>query len=77
MNTFNPPSTACAKSGGAQFPFGGGKVSTTASFGIAGFHGSDAPAFSALMQQADKALYTAKRAGGNQVKMATAEMVEE
>jgi two-component system chemotaxis response regulator CheY len=54
----------------AQFPFGGGKVSTTASFGIAGFHGNEAPGFSALMQQADKALYTAKRAGGNQVKIA-------
>jgi two-component system cell cycle response regulator len=55
----------------SQFPFGGGTVSITASFGIAGFHGDDAPAFSALVQQADKALYTAKRAGGNQVKMAT------
>jgi two-component system, cell cycle response regulator len=52
-----------------QFPFGGGHVSTTASFGIAGFHGAEAPAFSALMQQADKALYAAKRAGGNQVKI--------
>jgi two-component system cell cycle response regulator len=57
----------------AQFPFGDGRVSTTASFGLAGFHGAHAPAFSALMQQADKALYTAKRAGGNQVKIACRE----
>jgi diguanylate cyclase (GGDEF)-like protein len=53
-----------------EFAFGGGRVSIAASFGIAGFHGKDAPAFSALVQQADKALYAAKRAGGNQVKIA-------
>jgi len=38
--------------------------------GIAGFCGKDAPTFQALAQQADKALYSAKRAGGNQVIMA-------
>jgi two-component system cell cycle response regulator len=55
-----------------QFCFGsGGKVSTTASFGIAGFQGKEAPDFTSLVQQADKALYTSKRAGGNQVNIAT------
>jgi diguanylate cyclase (GGDEF)-like protein len=52
---------------GYVFRFGGKNVSITASFGIAGFQGSEAPAFAALVQQADKALYEAKRAGGNQV----------
>jgi diguanylate cyclase (GGDEF)-like protein len=52
-----------------KFSFGGGKVSTTACFGIAGFSGSEAPEFNALMQQADRALYAAKRAGGNQLKL--------
>jgi two-component system cell cycle response regulator len=54
------------------FAFGGKKVSITASFGIAGFRGGDAPAFNVLVQQADKALYEAKRAGGNQVRIASA-----
>jgi two-component system, cell cycle response regulator len=50
------------------FAFGGARVSVTASFGIAGFHGKDAPEFSALVKQADEALYAAKRAGGNKVR---------
>ena len=45
-------------------------MSITASFGVAGFCGKDAPAFQTLVQRADKALYTAKRSGGNQVIMA-------
>jgi two-component system, cell cycle response regulator len=52
------------------FTFGGKNVSITASFGLAGFQGAEAPAFSALVQLADKALYEAKRAGGNQVRIA-------
>ena len=51
------------------FTFGGAKISITASFGIAGFRGKEAPAFTALVQQADKALYEVKRAGGNQVRI--------
>jgi len=53
------------------FTFGGKRVSIAASCGIAGFRGGEAPAFNLLVQQADKALYEAKRAGGNQVRMAS------
>jgi two-component system, cell cycle response regulator len=49
-----------------EFEFGGKAVSITASFGIAGFCGKEAPSFHTLVQRADKALYAAKRAGGNQ-----------
>jgi two-component system cell cycle response regulator len=54
------------------FTFGDKRVSITASFGIAGFRGGEAPAFKLLVQQADKALYEAKHAGGNRVRMAGA-----
>ena len=54
-----------------RFQFGGDTVSITASFGVAGYHGGESAKFSAILQLADKALYAAKRAGGNQVKMAT------
>jgi two-component system cell cycle response regulator len=50
-----------------KFLFGGDTVSVTASFGIAGFQGKEPPEFSKLVRQADKALYTGKRAGRNQV----------
>jgi len=50
-----------------EFRFGGNAVSITVSFGIAGFCGPDAPTFHTLTQRADKALYAAKRSGGNQV----------
>jgi two-component system cell cycle response regulator len=50
-----------------KFSFGGDTVSVTASFGIAGFQGKEPPEFSKLVRQADKALYTGKRAGRNQV----------
>jgi diguanylate cyclase (GGDEF)-like protein len=50
-----------------KFSFGGDVVSVTASFGIAGFQGKEPPDFSRLVKQADKALYSGKRAGRNQV----------
>jgi len=50
-----------------QFSFGGDVVSVTASFGIAGFQGKEPPDFTKLVRQADKALYSGKRAGRNQV----------
>jgi two-component system, cell cycle response regulator len=52
-----------------EFEFGDKRVSLTASFGIAGFCGKGAPTFPALVAQADKALYAAKRAGGNRVEV--------
>jgi two-component system cell cycle response regulator len=52
------------------FAFEDKNVSITASFGIAGFRGVEAPTFNMLVQQADKALYEAKHAGGNQVRIA-------
>src|SRR3984893_3506929 len=55
---------------GCEFAFAGSAVSITASFGVAGFCGNDAPTFQTLVRRADKALYTAKRSGGNQVVMA-------
>jgi len=50
-----------------KFSFGADVVSVTASFGIAGFQGKEPPDFGKLVRQADKALYTGKRAGRNQV----------
>jgi two-component system, cell cycle response regulator len=61
---------------GHAFVFSGEKVSITASFGIAGFLGAEAPTFGALVQQADKALYEAKHAGGNQVKVAATQATQ-
>jgi diguanylate cyclase (GGDEF)-like protein len=52
-----------------SFPFVGQSMSATASFGGAGFEGKDAPDFTVLMRQADRALYAAKNAGRNQVKI--------
>jgi diguanylate cyclase (GGDEF)-like protein len=54
---------------GCEFDFGGKRVSITASFGITGFCGRNSPTFQMLVAQADKALYAAKRSGGNQVKV--------
>ena len=48
-----------------QFVFGGKSVAVTASFGAAICQGKPAPGFSALVAEADEALYAAKRAGGN------------
>jgi diguanylate cyclase (GGDEF)-like protein len=47
--------------------FDGQGVSATASFGAVGFAGMDAPDFSSLVRAADKALFSSKQAGGNQI----------
>ena len=52
------------------FTFGGHAIGVTASFGISGFEGDEAPEFSRLVTQADVALYGAKREGNNRVKFA-------
>jgi two-component system cell cycle response regulator len=52
-----------------QFQIGDEKVAITASFGIAGFHGKEIVDFNTLVRRADKALYAAKRAGRNLVKI--------
>jgi diguanylate cyclase len=52
-----------------QFEIGKEKVSITASFGIAGFSGKETLDFTTLVRRADKALYAAKRAGHNLIKI--------
>jgi diguanylate cyclase (GGDEF)-like protein len=49
------------------FIAGDARIRITASFGTAGFHGSNAPAFEELAKLADSALYAAKRHGRNRV----------
>jgi diguanylate cyclase (GGDEF)-like protein len=52
-----------------QFEIGNERVSITASFGIAGFSGKETLDFTTLLRRADKALYAAKRAGRNLIKI--------
>src|SRR5882757_627303 len=52
-----------------KFSFGGEGISVTVSLGACGFQGKQPPEFSYLVRQADQALYCAKRAGRNQVKI--------
>jgi two-component system, cell cycle response regulator len=52
-----------------QFEIGNEKVTITASFGIAGFSGNEILDFTTLVRRADKALYAAKRAGRNLIKI--------
>lgn len=52
-----------------KFCFAGKNISVTASIGVCGFEGTEPPEFSKLVRQADKALYSAKRAGRNQIKI--------
>jgi diguanylate cyclase (GGDEF)-like protein len=53
-----------------EFVFRGRSLKVTASFGVAGFAGRQAPDFNDLVTQADDALYTAKRLGRNRIEMA-------
>ena len=59
-----------AQLGATQFNFDGTTLTVTASFGIAGFEGTQAPGFNRLVAQADTALYSAKRLGRNSVEIA-------
>lgn len=52
-----------------EFSFGEQAIRVTASFGIAGFQGGVAPEFGKLVNQADEALYTAKRTGRNRIEL--------
>ncbi len=54
-----------------KFCFSGKTISVTASIGVCGFEGTEPPEFLKLVRQADKALYSAKRAGRNQIKIET------
>ncbi len=52
-----------------RFLFGGETAGVTVSFGVSGIQGKESSDFSMLVRQADQALYCAKRAGRNQVKI--------
>ena len=52
--------------------FGGSELRVTASFGISGFQGYQAPEFEQLLRDADAALYAAKRGGRNRTEFAAA-----
>lgn len=52
-----------------KFTAGDASFSCTASFGIAGFCGRNAPPFSELVNQADAALYRSKRQGRNRIEV--------
>ena len=54
-----------------KFAFGGKVVTVTASFGIARFHGNNAPALDSLRRDADAALYVAKRKGRNRLEFSS------
>jgi diguanylate cyclase (GGDEF)-like protein len=53
-----------------EFSFGEHSVTVTASFGVATFSGIEAPDFTHLVSDAGKALFEAKQAGGNRIKIA-------
>jgi two-component system, cell cycle response regulator len=52
-----------------KFSYGRESFSVTASFGVSGFQGKEPLEFYQLVRQADKALYDAKHAGRNQIKV--------
>jgi two-component system, cell cycle response regulator len=58
-----------------KFDFDGSRLTVTASFGVAGFEGTEAPDFNRLVSQADAALYAAKRTGRNRIEIAAAKIL--
>ena len=54
-----------------KFTFGTSTLAVTASFGIAGFRGTEPPHWNALVTCADTALYAAKRMGRNRIEFGT------
>lgn len=52
-----------------RFTHGETSFRITASFGVSGFHGAKAPDFNLLVNQADSALYSAKRSGRNRIEL--------
>src|SRR6266446_1561188 len=59
----------------AEFDFDGNSLTVTASFGLAGFEGTQAPDFNRLVSQADAALYAAKRTGRNRIETAATQVL--
>jgi len=59
----------------ARFDFDASSLTVTASFGVAGFEGTQAPDFNRLVSQADAALYAAKRTGRNRIEIAAAQVL--
>jgi two-component system cell cycle response regulator len=55
---------------GEKFSVAGHTFGATASFGLAGFHGTASPDFSDLVTRADAALYSAKHKGRNCIEFA-------
>ena len=53
-----------------KFDFDGASLTVTASFGLAGFEGTQTADFNRLVAQADVALYAAKRTGRNRIEIA-------
>jgi two-component system, cell cycle response regulator len=56
-----------------EFNFDGQRAAVTASFGVAGFHGTRPPEFNTLLSLADAALYSAKSKGRNRIEFDGAE----
>jgi two-component system, cell cycle response regulator len=58
-----------------KFDFDGNSLTVTASFGLAGFEGTQAVDFNRLVSQADAALYAAKRTGRNRLEIAATQVL--